>query len=463
MKKMFDKFYALIENWETNENQVEIPRQAELGSIDSIPDVSVIDKEIFHDRKITLLLLWHAQILKRVMNQPLILKQLTATMKNDCEICIVTTNKLKSKYPTPDEYLPRVLRTHISPAHLEFIDGWQMRHDVKKFKINFITLCDRYQTLLDLRKAGTLQDDLQQQYPHFSDVDFLSKEFTDNYMNEEERKFLYGYSSFGVPNMSKLPLQDGKHGLVYSPDFSRLIKTEMEMKKAFKEFHRLLKPGGKIYLQFFDLNPISKSSMRVGLSSKDAVEVSKEEYIRLLINSKLAKYAGPFRARMTFNILTYLKKSDDWRDVKFTKIGFPVIEGDDYGSGVANQTNVKKEEGDNDDLTMINSRAAAMFDMNASFIEFIKFTSVLGSMEWYEGGAKPSDEILELTKLWVDWRRFGITGKLVEELLDSRTLVDGVDMELGVRVDFRSNSNIPVSGRAVCGLEYTTAVIAQRV
>lgn len=461
IKRMFTKFDSLIDKWENDTNYIEIPRQAVEFSIASVPDVSVIDKEIFHDRKITLLLLWHAQILKRVMNQPLILKQLTATMKEDCEICIVTTNKLKSKYAGPDEYLPRVLRAHISPAHLEFIDGWQMRHDVKKFKINFVTLCDRYQALLDLRNAGTLPDDLQQQYPHFNDYSFLSKEFTENYMNEEEKKFLYGYSSFAAPNISKIPLKGGNHGLVYSPDFSRLVKSEIEMEKAFKEFHRLLKPGGKIYIQILDLNPISKSNTRVGFSNKEAIEVCKEEYTRLLINSELAKFAGPFKARMSLNVLTYLQRSEEWKDVRFTKIGCPVIEGGDYGSGYDDKTNENKDMGDSDDLITINSRAAALFDMNVSFTEFIKFTSVLGALEWYEGGAKPSQEILDLTKLWIDWRRFGIKGEHVNKLLQSRTLVDGVDTELGVKIDF--NLTPSASARTVCGVDYSTAVVAQRV
>lgn len=460
LRKTLAKVSHIIESWENDTSGVVIPRQVGNFSIKDVPDVSKIDKELFHDRKITLLLLWHTQVLKRLMNQPLILQKLTASMKKDCEICIVTSNKIKPKEPTPDEFLPRVLRTHISPAHVEVIDGWQMRHDVQQFKINFITLADRYQTLLDLRKAGTLPEDIHQQYPYFNDEDFLTPEFVQGCMSQEERNFLNGYSSFAVPSLSKIPLADGNHALIYSPDFSRLVKTEAEMKRAFAEFTRLLKPGGKVYLQLMDLNPIPKVSSRVGLN-KETINVCPEEHVRLLINTKLAEYAGPFRSRMTFHILSYLKRSDQWSDVKFTKIGFPVIEGDRYGSGLENEAAVKRDDSEEVEATVINSRAAAMFDMNASFIEFLKFTSVLGPLEWYEGGMRPPPEVLELVKLWIDWRRFGMNGKLVTELVKSRKLVDGVDLELGVRIDCNApNTNIQ---RSISGLEFGTAVIAQRI
>lgn len=468
-KKVFTQFESILKLWELPDF-TESPRTTNLKSFNHLPDVSVLHKELFHDRQISLLLLWHTQIQKRILNQPLILKYLTSAMKADCEICVITTNKLKSTLPKPDEYLPKILKTHVSPAHVEFIDGWQLRHDVSNHNINYILLGDRYQQMSDLRGTGRLPEDLQQQYPHFSDVAFLTKEFLENFLTEEERHFLYGYSSFLVPNLSTIPLPSRKNALVVCSDYSRVIRNETEMIKSLKEFQRILKPGGQIFLNVMDLDPIPNAAKRVGLS-KDAIDVSKEEYIRLLINHKLAQYAGPFKANMSQYILRHLKQSKDWTNVKFSKVGFPVIEGKYYGSGLkmhvhdedkcsngsyANK-DVDIDEDDDDDPKSLNSKAAAMFDFNASFMEFTKFTNILGCLEWYEGSKKPSPEILELANLWVDWRINGLQGRLVQQLFSTRTLLDGVDRELGVRVDLMRDDVL----RGVCGVDCVVSITAE--
>lgn len=283
--------------------------------IDCMPTIEQIDKEIFQDRRIILLLLWHNQIVNRLSNENLVISNLLKHHPKDSEVCVIITNRLKPFKSSPDEILPKLMKNHLSPAHLELIDGWQIRHDFPDYKTNLVTLTDRFQVILDLRKSGYLPDDLSQQFPHFSDFSFLSDDFINTNMSLKERSFLASYSSFAAPSLKKLPFKDNSQCLVYSPDFTRLVMTENDIKLGLDEFNRVLKPHGAVSLIMFDIFSFKNQS-------NFDHDVCLSEYILLFLNSEFSKFSK--LPNITEVIIKNLKEKG-FQNIKFVKLGIPAV------------------------------------------------------------------------------------------------------------------------------------------
>ena len=287
------------------------------NKIAEIPSIDEIDAEIFQDRKMVLLLLWHNQIINRLSNHASIIHKLLASHPKNSEICIITANRLKPYQLTPGNASSKLMKNHISPAHLELIDGWHLRHDFPNYKVNLVNISDRFQVLLDLKNSAYLPDDLQQQYPHFNDFSFLTDEFINSTINPKEKAFLSDYSSFTAPSIHKLPVHDESQVLVYAPDFTRLIFNENDVNMGLTEFNRVLKPGGSIFLILYDVLSF-KNSYTVNTKH----EVRLGEYIQIFINNEISKLSKlPNLSEIIIKIL----KGQDFKKIKYVKLGVPVI------------------------------------------------------------------------------------------------------------------------------------------
>ena len=302
--------------------------------IKNIPTIDQIDKETFQDRRILLLLLWQNQILYNLSNQKQVLTNLlqkqvnTHNTHNNEEICIITTNKIKPFNNKPDESLPKIFKNHLFPSKLELIDGWQLRHDFPNYKTNMINIADRFQTILNLNNTSYLPIDILQQYPHFNDYVFLSEDFVNNKLDNKEKDFLTNYSSFIVPSINKLPFRDNSQCLVYTPDFTRLIKNENDIKNGLNEIYRVLKIGGSISLILFDISTYKHSS-----NLEHNVFLS--EYIQIYINFLISKISNmTIITELVLNIL----KEKNFKNIKFTKLGIPVL---DYNESLNNNKDNK--------------------------------------------------------------------------------------------------------------------------
>ena len=287
------------------------------SKIAEIPSIDEIDAEIFQDRKMVLLLLWHNQIINRLSNHASVIHKLLSSHAKNSEICIITSNRLKPYQSTPGNASSKLSKNHISPAHLELIDGWQLRHDFPNYKVSLVNISDRFQVLLDLKNSAYLPDDLQQQYPHFNDISFLTEDFINSNIKPKEKAFLSDYSSFTAPSIHKLPVRDESQILVYAPDFTRLIFNENDVNMGLTEFERVLKPGGSIFLILYDV-----------LSFKNTYTVNTEhevrlgEYIQIFINNEISKLSKlPNLSQIIIKIL----KGKNFKKIKYVKLGIPVI------------------------------------------------------------------------------------------------------------------------------------------
>ncbi|GMM47268.1 hypothetical protein DAPK24_038430 [Pichia kluyveri] len=302
--------------------------------IQNIPTIDQIDKETFQDRRILLLLLWQNQILYNLSNQKQVLTNLLQKQGNNHnthnneEICIITTNKIKPFNNKLDESLPKLFKNHLFPSKLELIDGWQLRHDFPNYKTNMINIADRFQTILNLNNTSYLPIDILQQYPHFNDYVFLSEDFVNNKLDSKERDFLTNYSSFIVPSINKLPFRDNSQCLVYTPDFTRLVKNENDIKNSLNEIYRVLKIGGSISLILFDISTFKHSS-----NLEHNVYLS--EYIQIYINFLISKISN--MTTITDLILNILREKN-FKNIKFTKLGVPVL---DYNESLNNNKDNK--------------------------------------------------------------------------------------------------------------------------
>lgn len=320
--------------------------------LSEIPSTDEIDSEIFQDRRTVLLLLWHNQIINRLSNHSSIIHGILSSHPHNSEMCIITSNRLKPYQTTPNNSFSKLMKNHISPARLELIDGWQLRHDFPNYRTNLVNLSDRFQVLLDLKKSGYLPIDLQQQYPHFNDYVFLTDDFLNAKLQPKEREFLSEYSSFTAPSIHKLPFADESQSLVYTPDFTRLIFSENDVKAGLTEFNRILKPGGSVFLILYDV-----------LSFKNSHNVNMEhgvrlgEYIQIFINNEISKLS---KLPNLSQIIIKLLKLKNYQKIKYVKLGIPVInynqrqnqqaENNDHTSSKAPNMDAKDSSTESDNL-----------------------------------------------------------------------------------------------------------------
>lgn len=412
--------------------------------ISKLPSIDKIDSELFQDRRIILILLWQNQIINRLSNQSSILLNLLSKQTLNSEICIITSNKLKSFIPSPDESLPKLFKNHISPSYFELIDGWKLRHDFSNFKTNLINLSDRFQIFTDFSKSGYLPIDLQQQYPHFNDFIFLTNEFKNSKLNSNEKKFLSNYSSFTAPSIHKLPLKDNSQSLIYLPDFSRLISNENDIKTGLNEFNRILKPGGSIFLTLFDIKSFKNSKT----ASFHDHHVYLGEYIQIFINNEISKYSK--LPNLSHIIINYLREKG-FKNIKFVKLGLPIINYQDQQFDYENLKNLNEISDDSIDkikskinnLNNINDQSIlSLYSMSSSFIDFLRISEVFNLNSWISNPNKNlnlNDDLINVLKLWLNWKIHGFRSKSIRDKIVERIKTkfdnDGYDSELGVKIN----------------------------
>ena len=441
------------------------------AKIESIPTIDKIDKEVFQDRRIILLLLWHSQILNRLSKQKTILRTLLANKERGSELCIITSNRLKPFKRSPSDTLPKLLKNHISPAHLELIDGWEIRHDFTDFKTNLINLTDRFQTVLDLKKTGYLPTPLLKQYPHFNDFVFLSDEFVQNKLDAKERAFLNSYSSFTAPSVNTLPLRNDTQSLVYAPDFCRLVGTEDDVHSAIKEIKRVLKHGGAISLILFDIKSFKHSSLLEH-------DVQLAEYVQIYINSKIAKLS---KMDSISEIIIKILREEQFTNIKFVKLGIPSIDYHETDS-ISDNPSSQMSSQYGSTPSVLDQPISSMYAMFSSYMDMLRVSHVCGLHDWINdplgensgtntsmgtnantntnkygmsGTSNTPDkqgifaldvQTVRTLKLWVDWKLNGLKGEIIRNEVMSRLMkkvdVNGFDAELGTRLLINNNGDV---------------------
>lgn len=469
----------------SSSHQVEIEELRK--KLKSLPTIEEIEAEIFQDRRIVLLLLWHNQILDKLSLRTSTLSKILKRYPKDSEICVITTNKLKSFRASPKAKLRKLFKNHILPAYLELIDGWNIRHDFPDYRTNMVSLTDRFQSILDLKSTGYLPEKLVGENPHFCDYSFLSEEFVNSKMDKRERTFLSKYSSFTAPSMERLPLKDESQSLIFAPDFSRLVLTKSDVDAGLIEFDRVLKPGGSISLIMFD-------SLSYTHTPNVDNEVTLAQYIQIYINQCITKLSK--LPKISEYILSSLQ-SHNFKNVKFVKLGIPAIGTftDDFDKEkldnsritgqkqpsnsmknrphVLSSTSTLKPAGTSvstnstdlfdyhenydparveDTLPNISDQPiASVYSMYSSFIEFLRVSQLVDLHSWMNdpvegkvrsstmnGVAAVSDITATILEMWLDWKLNNFNGQFVKEIIVERLIdsvdKDGYDGELGVRI-----------------------------
>ncbi|TID30775.1 hypothetical protein CANINC_000691 [Pichia inconspicua] len=406
--------------------------------IKNIPAIEKIDSELFQDRKRVLLLLWHNQILKALTDQNNIINSLLSNFEKGSEICIITTNKLKSYKRQPNSALAKLFENHTFPSQIELIDAWQIHHDFPNYKTNFVSISDRFQTVLDLKHSGFLPPELAKVNKHFDDFTFLTEEFIHSKLNLKISNFLESYSSFIAPSINRLPIADNSQSVIFSPDFTRLVNSHDDVVAALNEFNRILKSKGLLFLILFD----TKTSLPTSLFTSDIPrEVRISEYIQLFINSLLSKYSNiPY---LSDKIVLSLKSSN-FKNVNYMRMAIPAIDyRNDDTSSVS--TTVSDSPGEHNKQSIADSPIASTFSMYFSFLDFIRVSHIVNLNDWLNN---PQEVLLALQpdelrafQLWLAWKTDGPNSNLVKKAVIERLHLighGGVDPELGVALSSTS-------------------------
>lgn len=479
--------------------------------LNPLPKITIenIDNETFQDRRIILLLLWHKQILNKLFCEQIIIKEklfkslnnkssISSSSNNNnnntinSQICVITKNKLKSYRSMPNQLLSMLLKNHLSPANLELIDGWQLRHDFPQSKINLINITDRFQVILDLNNDFYLPNSIKKNYPYAENYTFLSKDFINSQMDKNERFFIENYSSFTSPNSYSIPLANSTQNLVFVNEFSGLINNCSDIDNSLLEFKRILKPNGSIILFFIDYNnPLNSLSN----SSNNNIEtISVFEYIQFLISNN-------FKNLDIYPNLNDSLIKHNFKNIKFVKLGIPIInqfannnnnnstehqhQHENGNGNDTNETNNLNSDSDSDlNSNLKNSSHSnsnsnlsskkidediilSMFSMQSSLLDLIRVDS---KFDIFNIQLNKPDNFNPL-KLWIDWHLNGINGTLIKNLINQRK-DDGIinkfniDTEFNFKIDFgddldsdKFNNHKLIDG-CISGFEYIWVLTA---
>ncbi|GMG21901.1 unnamed protein product [Ambrosiozyma monospora] len=311
---------------------------------------------VVHDNKTIMILLWYLQIQKKMLNQPNLIHQdiqmrlagvdslnLDPSIVPDIpETCIVTLSKMSHFTKNINDGNKDLISNSILASNVEFVDGWLMRHDNMKVHTNLVTITDEFKVLTDVQKKGYLTRDLMEENPEFDspvlDNDFLSKN-----MNKDEMKFMENYSSFTSKSTAFLPFRNETQSCLVCADLSVLVSDVTQLSDTLFEFKRVLKPGGFLQLNLWDLDLFSKNTS-VNFVPQDCFET-----LRNKIWEKAVKFAKD-RNLMIPNITSViipLLKMVGFKKIKYAYVAYPQIStlhedvenAGNTGTGSTNSTN----------------------------------------------------------------------------------------------------------------------------
>ncbi|KAG7886759.1 hypothetical protein KL938_000412 [Ogataea parapolymorpha] len=407
----------------------------ELSSISQPALIQSLQSSMFNDKRVVLLLLWFLQIIKKLLNQPtMINKEVLEALKNFqdtvdpsleaelCEVCVVTSNKMISSNlkDTPAEEIQYIAEGSILGAHVEFLNGWQVRHDNPQFHTNFVSVTDSLRKVIDRTNKGVLSEVYADQYPNF-DHPILDDQFYEFHLSRDEKKFAEEYSSFTTIASDVLPLRDASQSCVCCPDFA-LTVTESNLKSTFAEFKRVLKPNGYLQLYLWDVEN----------EPSDPKHQTDNEILRQCVWRQLAQY-NKGRNSVINNISSQavpLLRELGFKKIRFCNIGYPLISTLSEHTDIASmmQTSDSERTASTVSTTQLgykDPRVNALFEFYTNYIEFLMFAKILSVFQLVETlkyqatkekVTKLGDqETLDLIKLFIDYKLNGCTGKVVQK------------------------------------------------
>ncbi|QPG73551.1 hypothetical protein FOA43_000863 [Brettanomyces nanus] len=310
---------------------VEKSSNATITDLPPLPSIASIQKNMFQDRRVVLALLWYLQILKKLLHQSHILKDIFRRMQdvNESadpsssqempEICILTSNKLGSSVGKATKDL---MKNSIAGSNLEFIDGWNLRHETEDVHINLVTVADTFRKLTDLKNKGYLKPEVLARNLQFKDAP-LHKDFYEYQLEDREKRFMENYSSFTTPRVTQIPLADSSQSCIICEDMTSCVDDNDSLLDTLSEFGRVLKHNGSLYLQLWDIDPCSE----VQIEQRESRICNSNEYIRYRIWQKLAEYSESHHLALTDitkRIIPALKKAG-FKKVHSTLVGYPML------------------------------------------------------------------------------------------------------------------------------------------
>ncbi|KAG7699235.1 hypothetical protein KL930_004587 [Ogataea haglerorum] len=407
----------------------------ELSSISQPGLVQSLQSSMFNDKRVVLLLLWFLQIIKKLLNQPtMINREVLEALKNFqdavdpsleaelCEVCVVTSNKMISSNlkDTPAEEIQYIAEGSILGAHVEFLNGWQVRHDNPQFHTNFVSVTDSLRKVIDRTNRGVLPAVYVDQYPNF-DHPILDDQFYEYQLSSDEKKFAAEYSSFTTIASDVLPLRDASQSCVCCPDLA-LTATESNLKSTFAEFKRVLKPSGYLQLYLWDVEN----------APGDPKHQSDNEILRQCVWRLLAQYNEGRNSvvnKISSQAVPVLRELG-FKKIRFCNIGFPLISTLSEHTDIASmmQTSDSDRTASTASTTQLgykDPRVNAFFEFYSNYIEFLMFAKILSVFQLVETlkyqaakekVTKVGDrETLDLIKLFIDYKLNGCAGKVVQQ------------------------------------------------
>ncbi|GME73893.1 unnamed protein product [Ambrosiozyma monospora] len=289
---------------------------------------------VVHDNKTIMILLWYLQIQKKLLNQPNLIHQdiqmrlasvdslnLDPSIVPDIpETCIVTLPKMSHFTKNINDRNKDLIANSILASNVEFVDGWLMRHDNMKVHTNLVTITDEFKVLTDVQKKGYLTRDLMTENPEFASP-MLDNEFLSKNLNKDEMKFMENYSSFTSKSTAFLPFRNETQSCLVCADLSVLVSDVTQLSDTLFEFKRVLKPGGFLQLNLWDLDLFSKNAS-VNFVPQDCFEA-----LRNKIWEKAVKFAKD-RNLMIPNITSViipLLKMVGFKKIKYAYVAYPQI------------------------------------------------------------------------------------------------------------------------------------------
>ncbi|ODV85098.1 hypothetical protein CANARDRAFT_222671 [[Candida] arabinofermentans NRRL YB-2248] len=446
------------------------------------PPIDYVNSSMFQDKRIILILLWYLQILKKLLDQPtLISREILEKLGNSKEtvdpsikpqlqeVTVVTCNKMIGELDTESQSNESIYTEgSIYSANVEFINGWQVRHDNRDLHTNFVSITKKYHRMIDISGKGYLPPELLAENPSFT-TPLLDSEFFRFKLNDQQREFLKSYSSFTTPSMDKIPLRSNSQSCVTCADFT-LTATEDNLESSLAEFHRIIKPNGFLQLYLWDIDQVHAKSLNH--QATDPNEYVRQEIWQRM--AKLSKDKNRIIPDITNRIISSLKQQG-FKKVKISHVGYPQIttlsepveshsqshsasfsESDPYSTSYQDRINSVLTTNSNKGYKDL--RMNSFFEFFSNYMEFLLFTKVLSvfkftnSMKFKEGTTTQTEvvdpEEVNLIKLFIDYKLHGCSGKLVQNQILS-----------SAKVKFTTASTDGVKYEGLC---YSMVVVAEK-
>ncbi|KAH3661277.1 hypothetical protein OGAPHI_006684 [Ogataea philodendri] len=408
----------------------------DLSSISQPEAVQNLQNSMFNDKRVVLILLWFLQIVKKLLNQPTMFhKEVLEAFGNGPEfvdpskqedpneVCIVTSNKMiSSKMESSIKELHSAAENSILSAHVEFLNGWQIRHDNPQLHTNFVSVTGTMRKLIDYAHKGVIPKSLESEYPNFANP-VLDDDFYRFQLSNDEKKFVKDYSSFTTVSSDQLPLADSSQSCICCPDFT-LAVTDDNFVSTLAEFKRALRPSGYLQLFIWDLESMQK----------DLKPQSDDENLRRLVWEKIAKFNFDRKcvvSEASSKIVPTLRQLG-FRKIRYSYVGHPFISTISESPDLVNMSHSSSSDSGRTESTTSTAhlgykdlRVNAFFEFFANYVEFLMFSKIVSIFQLmetlkYQAATEETtklgdEETLNLIKLFIDYKLNGCAGKLVQK------------------------------------------------